>query len=120
MKKNYWLVISAVIIALLSANLVVMLRSQPSAPAVAAAPVAQPAATQKTISLDELQKARADIVARLQVLKTMTQKEWDAEGEKLGDKAKLRAPTLKEAYVRNQKALEAIDKKIAEMQNSNK
>ena len=123
MKKNHWFIISVVIIALLVANLVVILRPQLSTPVATmapAAPVAQPPAKQQVISLNELQKARASIIERLQVLHTMTQEEWEAEGKKLGDKAKLRAPTLKEAYIRNQKALEVIENKIAELQNSNK
>lgn len=63
-------------------------------------------------SIEDLQKMRAGVHARLQVLQKMTKKEWDEEGKKLGDKAKLRAPSLEEAVARHQKALVALDEKI--------
>ncbi len=75
----------------------------------------QGAVAEKSVadSLDELKKLRAGVNARLERLEKMTEKEWQEEGKKMGDKAKLRAPSLKEALARNQKALEELDKKIA-------
>ncbi len=83
-----------------------------------APPVVQATPPAVAPSQAELEELRTKVKSRLLALEKMTKKDWEEEGKKLGEKAKLRAPSREEAIARHQKALKAIDEKIAATQSS--